>query len=66
MEQGFGTWKDFQTSLSLWELQVIRDCLYVRDISETSLNTLLLMHILKSHHQHCSAEKDALKDFTGK
>ena len=57
---------DFQISLSLWELQVIRDWLCVRDIAETSLNRLLLLLILKSSHRVCSIEKGALKNFTGK
>ena len=65
-EQGFGKWMDFQISLSLWELQIIRDWLCVRDIGETSLNRLLLLLILKSSHRSCSVEKGALKNFTGK
>ena len=56
----------FQISLSLWELQVIRDWLCVRDINETSLNKLLLFLILKSSHQSCSVEKRVLRNFTGK
>ena len=56
----------FQISLSLWELQVIRDWLCVRDINETSLNKLLLFLILKSSRQSCSVEKRVLRNFTGK
>ena len=56
----------FQISLSLWELQIIRDWLCVRDIAETSLNRLLLFLILKSSHQSYSVEKDVLRNFTGK
>ena len=57
---------DFQISLSLWELQVIRDWLCVTDTVETSLNRLLLLFILKSSHRSCSEEKEALKSFTAK
>ena len=53
-------------SLSLWELQVIRDWLCVRDIAETSLNKLLLFLILKSSQRRCSVEKSVLKNFSGK
>ena len=56
----------FQISLSLWELQVGRDWLCVRDIAETSLNRLLLFLILKSSHRSCSVEKGVLKNFKGK
>ena len=56
----------FQISLSLQELQVITDWLYVRDIAEKSLNRLLRLLILKSSHQSCSVEKVVLKSFTGK
>ena len=56
----------FQSSLSLWELQVTRDWLYVRNIAETSLNRLLLILILKSSHRSYSVEKGILKNFTGK
>ena len=53
--------------LSLWELQVIRYCLYVRDIAETSLNRLFkLLLILKNSHRNCFVEKDVLKIFTRK
>ena len=37
----------FQISLSLWELQVIKDLLCVRDIAGISSNRLLLLLILK-------------------
>ena len=37
----------FQISLSLWELQVIRDWLCVRDIAETSLNRFVTVAYLK-------------------
>ena len=37
----------FQISLSLWELQVIRDQLCVRDIAEASLSTLVTVAYLK-------------------
>ena len=54
----------FQISLSLWQLQVIRDLLCVRDIAEKSLNKLLLLVILKSSHRSgCSVEKCVLKNF---
>ena len=56
----------FQISLSLWELQIIRDWFCVKDITETSLNRLLLFLILKSSHRSYSVEKDVLKSFTGK
>ena len=62
-EQVFGKWMHFQTSLSLWELQVIRDWLWVRDIAETSLNRLFLFLILKNSHRCCSVEKSVLKKF---
>ena len=65
-EKGFGKWMHFQISLSLWELQVIRDWLCVRDIAETSLNRLLLLLILKSSHRSFSVEEGVLKIFTGK
>ena len=38
---------------------------FVRDITETSLNRLLLFLILKSSHWSYSVEKDVLKNFTG-
>ena len=56
----------FQISLSLWELQVVRDWLCVWDIAEKSLNRLLLLLILKSSNRSCSVEKDVLKSFKGK
>ena len=56
----------FQSSLSLWELQVIRDWLCVRVIAETYLNRLLLFLILKSSHRSYSVGKGVLKNFTGK
>ena len=59
-------WMHFQISLSLRELQIIRDWLCVRDIAETSLNRLLLLLILKSSHRSCSVEKSILKNFTEK
>ena len=64
----FGEWMDFQISLPLWDWQVIRDCLCVRDIAKTSLNKLLLLLILKSScpSRSCSVEKGALRNFTGK
>ena len=39
-EQGFGTWVDFLISLSLWELQVVRDCFCVRDIAASFCNLI--------------------------
>ena len=66
LEQDFGRWMHFQISLSLWELQVIRDWLCVRVIAETSLNRLLLFLILKSSHRSYSVGKGVLKNFTGK
>ena len=66
-EQVLGKWMHFQSSLSLWELHVIRYLLCVRDVAETSLNNLFkLLLILKSSHCSCSVEKVALKNFTGK
>ena len=59
----FGKWMHFQISLSLWELQVIRDWLCIRDFAETSLNRLLLFLMLKSHWS-CYVEKGVLIDFT--
>ena len=56
----------FQSSLSLWESQVIRDSLCVKDIAETSLNKLLLLLILKSSHRSCFVEKSVLENFTEK
>ena len=56
----------FQISLSLWEVQVIRDWLCVRNFAETSLNKLLLFLILKSNQRRYSVEKGVLKNFTGK
>ena len=54
----------FQISLSLWQLQVIRHLLCVRDIAEKSLNRLLLLVILKSSHRRgCPVEKCVLKNF---
>ena len=57
---------DFQISLLLLELQVIRDWLCVIDITETSLNRLLLLLILKSSHRTCYVGKGTVKSFTGK
>ena len=56
----------FQSSLLLWELQVIRDWLCVRVIAEISLNRLLLFLIWKSSHRSYSVGKDVLENFTGK
>ena len=53
----------FQISLSLRELQVIRDLLCVTDITEKSLNILLLLLFLKSSYHRCSVEKSVLKKF---
>ena len=47
LEQGFGKWIDFQISLPLKELLVIRDWLCVRDITETSLNRFVTVAYLK-------------------
>ena len=63
MEEVLGEWMYFQISLLLWEVQVIRDLLCVRDIGETSFNRLLLLLILKSSHERCSIEKGVLKNF---
>ena len=41
-EQGVGKWMHFQIWLLLWELRVIRDLLWVRNIAEKSLNIVLL------------------------
>ena len=51
-KQGFGKCMHFQICLSLWELQVIRDLLCVRDIAGISLNRLLLLLVLKSSKFH--------------
>ena len=48
-------------SLSLWELQVIKDLLGVTDIAEKSLNRLLLLLILTSSHHWCSVKKVLFK-----
>ena len=64
-EQFFCKWMHFQISLSFSELQVIRVCLCVRDIVETSWNKLLLF-ILKISHGSYSVEKGVLKNFPGK
>ena len=42
----------FQICLSLSEMQVIRDLLYVKDVVEESLNRLLLLLILKNGKFH--------------
>ena len=42
----------FQTSLSLWELQVLKDLLCVRDAAEISSNNLLLLLIFKKIKFH--------------
>ena len=44
-EQNLGKWMEFQISLSLWELQVIKDLLCIRDIAGISSNRLLLLLI---------------------
>ena len=60
----FGKWMHFQISLSLWELQVIRDLLCVGDIVEKSLNKLSLLIILKGRCiSEVYLEKDVLKNF---
>ena len=41
-------------------------CNSLRDITETSLNRLSMLLILKSSHRSCSVQKRALKNFTGK
>ena len=59
----------FKYSLSLRELQVIRDQLGVRGIPEKSLNRMLLLLVLKTSHRRCSVKKRALENlasFTGK
>ena len=48
-KQNLGKWMHFQISLSLWELQVIKDLLCVRDIAWKSSNRLLLLLILKKN-----------------
>ena len=65
-EPVFGKWIHLEISLSLWELQGIRDWLCLRDIAETSLNRLLLFLTLKSSHRSYSVQKNVLKNFTGK
>ena len=47
----------FTILLSFWELWVIRGLLCVRDISEKSLNRLLLLLILKTRQRRCSVKK---------
>ena len=60
----FGKWMHFQISLSLWELQVIRDLLCVGDVVEKSLNKLSLLIILKGRCiSEVYLEKDVLKNF---
>ena len=58
----------FKFSLSLWELQVIRDLLCLRGISEKSLNRMLLLLILKTSRRKCSVKMlpENLANFTGK
>ena len=51
----------FKFNLLLWELQVIRDLLCVRGISEKSLSRLLQLLILKTSHRRCSVKKVLLK-----
>ena len=51
----------FKFSLSLWELQVIRDLLCLRGIPEKSLNRMLLLLILKTSHRKYSIKKTAWK-----
>ena len=67
----FGKWRHFQISLLLWEMQVVRYFLCVRDIGEKSLTRLLIATVAypKSSHQRSSVKKSALKNFanfTGK
>ena len=57
---------DFQISLSLWELQVFRDSLCVRDIAETSLNRFVTIAYLKKQAPSYSVENGAPRNFTGK
>ena len=47
-EQHLGKWMHFQISLSLWELQVIKNLLCVRDIAGISSNRLLQL-LIKFH-----------------
>ena len=56
----------FPISLSLSELQVIRDWLRVRDIAETSLNRFVTVAYLKKQPPDCSVEKGIPKNFTEK
>ena len=56
-----GKGRHFQIRLLLWEMQVIRYFLCMRDIGEKPLNRLLL--VLKRSHQRCSVKKSALKNF---
>ena len=64
-EQHFGKWMHFQISLSLWELQVIKDLLSVRDIAGKSSNRLLLFLILKKKDQ-ISLETNCVEERTFK
>ena len=49
-EQHFGKWIHFQISFSLWELQVIKNLLRVKDIAGITSNRLLLLLILRKNH----------------
>ena len=51
----------FKFSLSLWGLQVIRDLLCLRGITEKSLNRMLLLLILRTSHRKCSVKRSAWK-----
>ena len=51
-QQRFGNWMYFRINLSLWEVQVIKDLLCIRDIAGKSLNMLLLLLILKKIKFH--------------
>ena len=62
-EQVFGKWMHFVIGLSLWELQVIRNWLCVRDIGETSLNRFVTVAYLKKQPPELFRRKRCSKNF---
>ena len=54
----------FKISLSLWELQVIRNWLCVRDITETSLNRFVTVAFLKKQPRDLLCRKSCFQEST--
>ena len=54
----------FKISLSLWELQVIRNWLCVRDITETSLNRFVTVAFLKKQPPDLLCRKSCFQEST--